>query len=167
IDGTGEGISVFGTAAAPNTATYSVTTAAGTTLTGDHAGILSYVQNAGSAANTVIVNNAAIRGLTANALEFGIGAQTNGTGGMSITNNGAIGTATDRAATGILAWLLGPASTSALSVSGSGAIFSSGTGIAALNGGTGTTTVNYTGAINTTGATGVSVQGGTGLTTVT
>ena len=137
-----------------------VTTAVGTTLSAGAIGIVSFIGNAANAGTTTIINNAAItsRPLSLNTLAVGIDAFTNGTGALSVTNNGAIGSATDRSTGfGINAGINNAASTAALGVDGSGAIFTSGTGISAVNSGIGTTTVNYTGAIDSTG-TGISAS---------
>ncbi len=145
----------------------SVTTAAGTTIRSPGGGIGAFVSNAASAGTVSITNNATIASPVAapNTLQIGIAGVSLGTGAVTIVNNGAIGTTTDRTLTaGIIGQIANAASTAALSITGSGAIFSSGLGIFATNTGSGTTTVNYTGAINTTGANGVDVDATTGAT---
>ena len=146
-----------------------VTTATGTTIRADLAGIIAI--NNGTHAGTVsVTNNATIGSLTGalNTLEAGVIAGSNGTGAVTVINNGAIGSATDRVQTiGVGGVIANPASAAALTVSGTGAVFSAGEGVSALNAGTGTTTVNYSGAINTTAGEGIYAESTTGALSVT
>src|SRR5204863_220906 len=78
---------------------------------------------------------------TPNTMEWGILVQNSGLGAVTVTNNGAIGAAGDRTQNaGIEVQQFNAASTAAVSVSGTGAIFSDGDGIEVVNAGTGTTT---------------------------
>ena len=171
----GSGILTTSTGIAGNV---SVTTATGTTLRGDLYGVDGLVRNVASAGTVTVVNNATVGSLIAapNTLDYGVVGENLGTGAVSVTNNGAVGLATDRTTNaGVVGSVLsfqmagmpGVTSAATLGVSGAGAVFSSGFGVLATNLGTGATTVNYTGAVNTTGATGVSSTGTTGAQTVT
>ena len=148
----------------------SLTTTAGETIlagTGQD-GIEVEILNAANAGTVIVNNEAAVGSNVANTMIDGVEATTAGTGSVTVTNNGDIGSATDRPTdSGITAQISNAGSTAALSVTGSGDIFSAGDGILVSNVGTGTTTVDYTGAIDTTGATGVEVIATTGATTVT
>src|SRR5204863_9676263 len=140
----------------------------GTTIESPGGGNLDQVGNAASAGTLTITNNASILSPTGspNTLVVGIAGASSGTGAVSIANTGAIGSATDRITTvGIQGVVANAASAAGLSVTGTGAIFSSGFGLLAQNSGTGTTTVNYTGAVNTTGTSGVLTQATTGAST--
>ena len=161
----GIGLVVIGNGASGNLA---LTTTAGRTITADFIGVQMFVSTSGSTSTVSLNNNAAVVGLVANGLDIGVIGETIGIGAVSVANTGMIGSSTDRINnTGIYAGIGNAASTAALSLTGNGAVFSSGTAVVALNEGLGTTTVNYTGAVNTTGVTGVEVDVTSGETTVT
>jgi len=146
-----------------------LTTAAGTTARAEWVGVWAR-QESTSSGNITLTNNGSVLSRTGlpNTLNWGVVGENAGSGSLTVINNGAVGTAADRAQiTGIYASISNAGSTAPLSVTGSGAVFSAGTGIDVENNGTGTTTVNYTGAVNTTGATGVEVDATTGATNVT
>ncbi|WP_118856805.1 autotransporter outer membrane beta-barrel domain-containing protein [Sphingomonas mesophila] len=146
-----------------------ITTTSDTTLQAPFAGINIDASGAG----TQTVNNAATIGSPTgalNTLQYGIRVVENatGTGNIAVANTGAIGLATDRAqVNGILASNLNAGGSATVGVTGSGAIFSVGDGIAANTAGTGTVTVNYTGAINTTTGDGIDADSTTGNQSIT
>ena len=138
-----------------------VSTATGTTLRGGFGGVAGFVNNVASDGTVSVTNNAAVGSRTTalNTFVFGVVGQSIGIGAVSVVNNGAVGLATDRALqVGVYGRITNAASTAALSVSGSGAVFSAANGVEAINFGLGTTTVNYTGAVNSTGALGINVS---------
>ena len=138
-----------------------VSTATGTTLRGGFGGVAGFVNNAASDGTVSVTNNAAVGSRTTalNTFVFGVVGQSAGIGAVTVVNNGAVGLATDRALQeGVYGRITNAVSTAPLSVSGSGAVFSAGTGVNAINLGLGTTTVNYTGAVNSTGALGINVS---------
>jgi len=147
-----------------------VTTAAGTTLRSPWGGIYAAQFNAAATGTTTITNNSTIGApvATPNTMNWGLLIQNFGLGASTITNNGAIGTAGDRTqGAGIEVQQFNALATSAISVLGTGAVFSASDGIVAANAGTGTTTVNYTGAINTTAGDGIEASSTTGALSVT
>ncbi|QIK96489.1 autotransporter outer membrane beta-barrel domain-containing protein [Sphingomonas sp. HDW15A] len=163
----GIGISVDHNGTVGNVA---VTTVAGTTIRADYTAIGVVGSNPAYTGNLGVTNNSTIASLTGalGTLDVGIFVNQFGLGSATIVNNGAVGSATDRVAVrGIEAFLSNAASAAPVSVTGTGAISSAGTGIFVFNNGTGTTTVNYTGAVDTTGTRGVDVLGATGATSVT
>jgi hypothetical protein len=159
---TGNGLFVDQSGAGGNVA---VTTATGTTVQADWVGLLVQGNNALSTGDLSITNNAAVGSLTGapNTLFLGVGIEHVGLGDTTVVNNGAIGSTTDRVQSiGVYSQILNGASTGAMNLSGTGAIFSSGIGLMADNDGSGTTTINYTGAIDTTGSIGVLVDSSNG-----
>ena len=167
------GNAIFLGTAGTGTGANSITTATGTTLTGDLVGAWISQTTAGNASAQTLTNNATVASLTGTGtLDFGVGIQNAGTGATTVVNNVAIGSATDRTVTeGIFNVISNAGSTAALSTSGTGAIFTAGTGIISNNSATtsalSTNTVNYTGAINSTGAFGINALGNAGALTVT
>jgi hypothetical protein len=138
-----------------------VTTTAGENISADWVGIFELAQGGAYTGSMTITNNASISSLAGapNTLDFGLFGENFGTGAVTVANSGAIGSSTDRIVqTGIGAEILKGAATSAVSVTGSGAIFAGFNGIFAENDGSGTTTVNYTGAVDTSGGVGVHAQ---------
>ena len=122
------------------------------------AGIYAQQAGTGTTGGVVVTNSGAIDAGT-----HGIQTSNAGTGGVAITNDGAI----TAVGMGIRARGLSATQTGNIVVQGTGTIDAGDTGIWAATAGTGTTTVNYSGAINTTGATGVDVDATTGPSNVT
>ena len=155
----GTGIFVIG-----GTGTTRITTTVGRTVRADFVGVWA----AAGDGNVQIINNANVVGLAANGLDWGILGQSGGLGGVSIANGGAIGSAGDRiVSSGITGQVSSAANTAGLSITGTGPVFTTGTGIWAINAGTGLTNVNYTGAINTTTGDGILTLATSGDTTIT
>src|SRR5918997_262937 len=148
---TGTAIDVVNNGTAGN---ISITTAAGEVITALDDGIEAEISVAANTGTLTVVNNANIVGGTSD----GILASSQGLGAVSATNNGQIGTAAVRFANGVQAEIENAASAAAVSLSGTGAVFSSGDGLVAENLGTGTTTVNYTGAIDSTAGDGINAS---------
>ena len=146
-----------------------VTTAAGTNIRSIGGGVAAIIFNPLSAGTVSLTNNATIGSLVGapGTIDSGLRALTSGLGSVTLVNTGAIGSATDRTVVGgIEARITNVASAAAVSVSGTGAIFTAGNGIEADNRGTGTLTVNYTGAIDA-GGTGLLANAASGATTLT
>ena len=129
------GSAIFLGTAGTGTGANSITTATGTTLTGDLVGAYIFQNTAGNASAQTLTNNSTVVSITGTGtLDFGVGIQNAGTGATTIVNNGAIGSATDRIVTeGIFGSISNVGSAAALSTSGTGAIFTAGTGIASNN----------------------------------
>ena len=152
------------------TGAVSLTTATGTTVRADYVGVWDFVTNPLNASTQTVTNNAAVASLVGapGTLDYGVGISNDGIGATSVVNNGTVGSSTDRTVeTAVFGAATNAASTAALSVTGTGALYSAGDGIEVFNAGSGTTTVNYTGPINTTGALGVDVDAAGGTTNVT
>ncbi len=163
------GTAIFLTTAGTGTGANSITTATGTTLRGDLVGAWVSQTNAANASAQTLNNNSTVASLTGapGTLDFGIGIQNAGTGATTVFNSGTIGATTDRTVTeGIFNVISNGASTATLSTTGTGAIFTAGTGIINNNLGTGSNIVNYSGPIDSTGAFGIRALSATGPTTV-
>ena len=95
----GTGINALGSGTGGNIA---LTTAAGTTVRGDFVGVYGQINNPANAGTINVINNATVASLTGapGTLDFGVFGETDGTGAVTVTNNGAVGTATDRVGTG-------------------------------------------------------------------
>ena len=157
---TGTAIDIINNGTAGNV---SVTTTAGEVITAADDGIEAEITGAANTGTLTVVNNANIVGGASD----GILASTLGLGAVSVTNNGQIGTAATRFSNGVQAEVDSAASAAAVSVTGSGAVFTSGDAVIATNLGTGTTTVNYTGAIDTSAGDGIFATSTTGALSVT
>ena len=148
-----------------------LTTATGGTIRADYVGVWINATNTANAAAQTLTNNVTIASLTGlpGTLNFGAAITNSGLGATTLVNNGTVGSATDRTiSVGVDASISNALSAAALSVTGSGAVFSAGNGLRAVNDGTGTTTVNYTGPVNTSGAGGVfTLALGGGATSIT
>ena len=132
-----------------------VTTAAGTTVSGGYVGI-DLEGGPTSTGNLSLTNNAAIRSVAGDTLEAGLVVETEGLGDVNLVNNGMVGSADDRILDfGILAGNFNAASDGAVSISGTGNVFSADFGIVAFNAGTGSVGINYTGTVDSTGSVGV------------
>jgi hypothetical protein len=141
----------------------SITTTAGEVLTASDGGIEAEITGAANAGTLTVVNNADIVGGT----DEGILATSLGSGAVSVTNNGDIGTTAVRFNNAVQAEVGAAGSAAALGVTGTGAVFAIGDAVIATNAGTGTTTVNYTGAIDTTTGDGIFATSTTGALSVT
>ncbi len=164
------GSGIFANGSTATGGNLSLTTATGTTVRGDFVGVYASIGQAANTGTVTVVNNSTVGSLTGapNTLDFGVYGRTDGLGAVSTTNNGAVGTATDRILNvGVGSLITNAASTASVTLNGTGAVFGSGAGIYATNQGTGATNVNYTGAINTTGTNGAELNSTTGTITAT
>ena len=164
------GTGIFANGSTATGGNLSLTTLTGTTVRADFVGVYASIGQAANTGTVTVTNASTVGSLTGapNTLDFGVYGRTDGLGAVSTTNNGAVGTATDRITNvGVGSLITNAGSTANVTLNGTGAVFGSNIGIYATNQGLGATNVNYTGAINTTGANGAEINSTSGTITAT
>ena len=135
----------------------------GTTLRSPFGGALGQITNAASDGTITVINGGTILSPSGapNTIDYGLRAWSSGIGAVTVTNNGLIGSATDRTLVyGIDAEILNPLSAATLTVNTSATSQTWGTaaGIYANNAGTGATVVTALGVIDVSAGTGIEVD---------